>query len=390
MKRWAGWLFLILVLGLTAWGLWRNPGEKARPVYGVRAERKTFVREASGDGEVVGQVLRLGFTGNGRVAEVYVHKGDQVRAGQTLARLENREIARQLDLSRGRLRAAENNLARLKAAQQARAAQLKMQIEEAYEQLDLLKELFAVGSTSQNELEKAKNHLTSLRLQQNEQLLAAKAELSTAENRLREAKAEVRRLEQQLKDTHLLAPVDGVVLDIPFAAGELPGRPLRLLQAGSLVPEAWFSQVEGRLIKPSQSARIELEVQPESPISSQVVRVLPPISTSGVVRVPVRFTSLEDTQAEPGFTLTAHVVVNRIEEAVVIPLDTLIEENNGQASVWVVRNGKAVKQNLKILDRNLLEAAVDGLNDDEVLVRLPPEDLKEGEKLAVTFESGES
>ncbi|HHO57759.1 MAG TPA: biotin/lipoyl-binding protein, partial [Oceanithermus profundus] len=130
MKRWAGWAFLALVLGLTAWGVWRNPGEKARPVYGVRAEAKTFVREVSGEGEVVGRVLRLAFANSGRVAEVYVAKGDRVQAGQTLARLENRELARQLDLARGRLRAARDERARLAAAHRTQKARLTAQIDE--------------------------------------------------------------------------------------------------------------------------------------------------------------------------------------------------------------------------------------------------------------------
>ena len=386
MKRWAGWAFLALVLGLTAWGVWRNPGEKARPVYGVRAEAKTFVREVSGEGEVVGRVLRLAFATSGRVAEVYVAKGDRVQAGQTLARLENRELARQLDLARGRLRAARDERARLAAAHRTQKARLTAQIDEARRQLELLRALHAVGSASRNELEKAQEQLEALQLQQEEQSLAARGEARAAENRLREAEAEVKRLERQLKDTHLTAPVDGVVLEVPFAAGEVPGAPLRLLEAGSLVPKARFSQVEGARVRPGQPARIELEVRPDEPIESRVARVLPPEATSGAVRVPVRFAPLEDTQAEPGFTLTAYVTVNRIDDAVVVPLETLVEEGE-TAYVWIARDARAEKREVTVRDRNLLEAAVTGLEAGTVLVRLPPDDLEDGEKLAVTFES---
>jgi len=388
VKRWLGWAFLGLMLGLTAWGLWRNPGEKARPVYGVRAAKKTFVHEVSGDGEVVGRVLRLGFALSGRVAEVYVSKGDRVGAGQTLARLENRDLAQRLALSRSRLRVAHDELARFRAAQRTQELQLETQIAEARRQLELLRELFAVGSASQSELDKAQNHLNTLLLQRHERRLAARAQLRAAENRLREAEAEVQRLERQLKDTHLVAVVDGVVLEVPFATGEVPGAPLRLLEAGSLVPEARFSQVEGALVRPGQHARIMLEVHPDTPIESRVIRVLPPDSGSGTVRVPVRFAPLEDTQAEPGFTLTAYVTVNRIENAVVVPMETLVEED-GKTYVWAAAGGRARKIAVTVLDRNLLEAAVEGLKGDEVLVRLPPDDLKEGEKLSVAFESNE-
>ncbi len=388
MKRWAGWGFLALVLGLTAWGLLRNPGEKARSVYGVRAEQKTFVREVSGDGKVVGKVLRLGFTGAGRVAEVYVRKGDLVQAGQTLARLENRDLAQRLALSRGRLTAARDELARLEAAQRSQAAQLEDRIEEARAQVELLQALFAAGSASRSELEKTRRQLAQLVRQRTEQQLAARSELRAAENRLHEARVEVQRLERQLEETHLIAPVNGVVLEVPYAPGEVAGGLLRLLQAGSLVPEAKFTQVEGALVRPGQPARIELEVRPEAPLESRVARVLPPETASGSVRVPVRFAPLEDTEAEPGFTLTAYVTVNRIENAVVVPLETLVEEE-GATYVWLVIDGMAEKRSVTVLDRNLLEAAVEGLSGGEVLVRLPPDDLKDGERLSVTFETRE-
>jgi len=386
VKRWAGWVFLALVLGLTAWGLMRNPGEKARSVYGVRAEEKTFVREVSGDGEVVGRVLRLGFNMSGRVAEVYVRKGDRVRRGQTLARLENRDLTEKLTLARGRLRAAEDDLARLKVQKRTRREDLEGRIDEARSQLELLRELFAVGAASRSEADKARRTLNSLLRQREEQRLAEQAERRTAENRVREAEAEVARLMRAIEETHLLAPVDGVVLDLPFAPGEVPGAPLRLLESGTLTPVARFSQADGADVRPGQPARIELEVRQDEPIQSAVVRVLPPETTSGTVRVPVRFAPLKDTEAEPGYTLTAYVTIHRIDRAVVVPLEALTEDDAG-AFVWVAREGNAEKRPVTVLDRNLLEAAVQGVNAGEVVLRLPPDDLEPGDSVAVTIES---
>lgn len=384
MKRYGFWIFLLVVAGLVGWGLLRNPGEKPLAVFAGKAQRMAFVREVSGDGSVVGEVLRLAFAQSGRVAEVYVQEGDHVRAGDTLARLENLDLTQRITQTADRLRAANADVKRISANYRQRRADLQARLAEARDKLDLTKELVRVGAASISELRRAETAVRNLELQISSLQSTQTAERANAEARLRELQDTLDSLRRDLAATSLKAPVDGVVLQVPFNSGEIPAAPIRLLVAGTLTPEAYFTESEGAELKPGQEARIELEAGSEKPLKSRVKRVLPPESSAGSVRIPVRFDLLDPDVARPGYSLTAYVVVNRIEDAVVVPLDALVETESS-TYIWLAKNDKAEKREVKVLDRNPLVAAVSGVKPGDTVLRLPPDDLKEGAALSVTI-----
>ncbi|HEX4421694.1 MAG TPA: efflux RND transporter periplasmic adaptor subunit [Kofleriaceae bacterium] len=100
------YLFLALPLaGAAWWALGRTtPAVHADPPAAARAS----VLVAPGHVEPVHDSVKLAFEAQGRIAEILVDEGDQVRAGQVLARLDDR-------LARSRVAATEAGLAQAKA-----------------------------------------------------------------------------------------------------------------------------------------------------------------------------------------------------------------------------------------------------------------------------------
>src|SRR5262249_42654434 len=73
--------------------------------------RGTVVATVAGSGAVVADsASNVGFRTSGRVAEIYVQVGDQVQAGQQLARLDTQDLQAQLLQARGALADAQAKL----------------------------------------------------------------------------------------------------------------------------------------------------------------------------------------------------------------------------------------------------------------------------------------
>jgi HlyD family secretion protein len=106
MSRLRYLLFAVPVAG-AAW-LWLGNKAPAEPVNDILVRPGVLV--APGRVEPVRDVVQLAFEAQGRIAEILVDEGDQVRGGQVLARLDDR-------LARARVAAATAMLAQAKARQ---------------------------------------------------------------------------------------------------------------------------------------------------------------------------------------------------------------------------------------------------------------------------------
>jgi len=110
-------VFLVVVLGgYLYWG--RN---QQSPYEFAIAKRQNVVQVVSLTGEVrPAQNVALAFETNGRVARIYVKEGDNVKFGQPLIGLDNRDLQSQLLQARAALEAEEAKLENLKANSRAK------------------------------------------------------------------------------------------------------------------------------------------------------------------------------------------------------------------------------------------------------------------------------
>ncbi|MCS7179545.1 MAG: efflux RND transporter periplasmic adaptor subunit [Anaerolineae bacterium] len=121
MKRARRWWLILAAIGLLAAGgffVWRgvaarNPWTEERTAVVERGTLEVVVN-ASGRIEPIRQV-DLSFSTPGRVAEVAVDIGDEVRAGQVLARLDTGDLELNLRQAEATLKSAQAQLAQLRA-----------------------------------------------------------------------------------------------------------------------------------------------------------------------------------------------------------------------------------------------------------------------------------
>ncbi|MGW8192223.1 secretion protein HlyD [Sphingomonas hankookensis] len=202
----------IVVAALIAWRTFGHSDDKPLTLYG-----NVDIRE-----------VNLSFRVEGRVADLMVDEGDQVRAGQLLARLDPDPLRTELEESEANVSAQQSQLSLLRAGNRSEdIAQAQATVEErlaalrdAQADVTRLAQLRDSGATSVRAYENATSARdeAAARLRNAEQALREQRagsrpeEIRQARANVERAKAAAERVRLRLQDTELRAPSDGVVL----------------------------------------------------------------------------------------------------------------------------------------------------------------------------------
>jgi len=193
------WLFFAAVISLLlGLGLFLNACPSHDPAQAQASARQTFQPISKGKIDVDGGLVHLAARRDGVVEKVFVKEGDLVRAGQTLASLEDEQQRLALQVAQGEL-------------DQTRATVevIRRQIGVAQKEAKRLKTVLPAGAVTELEYEQAQGRLEVLHAQ----LKEAKAAADTSRRRPRQAAYE---LERSL----ILAPVDGMIVRHKVRAGD--------------------------------------------------------------------------------------------------------------------------------------------------------------------------
>jgi HlyD family secretion protein len=393
------WIPLVLVLlgvgGFLTFG--RSREAPAIEVTSVKAVSGEFVRESKASGNVEARVYALNFPRPGRVARVLVQEGSSVRSGALLAELDTADDSSKLISARENLAAVQVRLQTGSSEADANRAKAVSGLNAARSKLELAKKLFAVGASSRQEVEDATRAVTDLESQLRVLAAQTTGSQSDLEAQLAARNSEIRSLERGITQAQLRAPVDGTVAKIDYLTGTESGTgSVRLIEDATLTVRARLSEADAGLVKPGQPARIELDAAQGRILDGKVDRLgsqgeVQGQGGSAILPVVLRFLSSDArTLARPGLTATARITTLRINKAVMVPLETLIEEDK-KFFVWLIETKKTPdgkvdslmvkRQEIKLLARNLTMAAVQGLEAGAQLVSLAPEGLKDGTRV---------
>ena len=186
----------------------------------------------------------------------------------------------------------------------------------------------------------------------------AKAALSVAESRYQDAIEEIRNREgllaqrrselalarQQLSDTSVYAPFDGVIEEKLASIGEYlaAGAPLvRLVKMNPLRFRAEIPEREAANIRSGQMLRLTVEGSPRA-YAGQVMRLSPTIREQSRILV-VEADISNDGLLRPGAFARADISVNDSSLAVAVPTSAIINFA-GIEKVIIVDNGKALEK----------------------------------------------
>jgi RND family efflux transporter MFP subunit len=361
----------------------------AAPVKVVRLQLEPLARSVTVSGTLAAEEqVTLSFKVTGRVEQLRVDLGSTVRKGDVIASLTPTDFELRLRQSEAALQQARARLGldptgdsdAVDADQTSVVRQARAAMNESRRQRERIATFVERGISAKADLEAADAALEIAEGRHQDAL----EEVRNRQAVLAQRRSEVALARQQLDDTTLRAPIDGVVRERQVFAGEYRAagtpivtvvrqHPLRLQLA---VPER-----AATALRVGQSVRVMVEGD-QTVHEGRVTRVSPSIE-EGTRTLPVEAEIPNlDGKLRPGTFAKADIVTSQ-DPSLVVPQSALVVFA-GVEKVLVVKDGKAIEQRVRTgLRFGERVELVDGVKAGDLVI-LSPGGLADGSPVSIS------
>jgi HlyD family secretion protein len=225
---------------------------------------------ASGNGRLEATEVDITAKYPGRLLSLHAKEGDNVKAGQVLARMEVRELDAELRQAQAQVKQAQKQ----RAAAEAFIAQRKSEVTLAEKNLARSRELYENQNISIEQLQSSETAVQTARAA----LAAARAELANTDAMIEAAMARVETVRTRVDDSVLKTPIDGRVLYRLAEPGEvLPsgGKVFTVLNLIDASMTIFLPTKQAGRLRIGDEARMILDAIPEYVIPASVSFVSP-------------------------------------------------------------------------------------------------------------------
>jgi HlyD family secretion protein len=357
----------------------------------------------------------------GRVKWIGVEKGDKVKEGQVLVRLEDDEFRAQYEQAQG---AVENARAYYEELQHGSRPEEVQQAQHNLDEarataandkitLDRTKELYAQGVVSKQSLDDAnakydadQNRMNSL----NQAFAMAKIgpraeEIARAKGALLQAGGAAGYAKSLLDATVIRAPVSGTILERKVEKGELltaqfastaeggpQGSVVALADLNDLQVELDIAQNDFSRLKPAQRGIVTVDAFPALKWEGQIAEMSPEANRQkATVQVKVQIKN-PDEHLRPDMNATVKFLADEDKNASKEPAGALVpalalRDRDGKKVVFIVQDGKAVQKTVRVITQRSDGYLVDGPINGENVITSAPENLKDGQSIKIKGQS---
>ncbi len=389
-SRWIAAASAIALLGtgsVLAYLFWQQQPPKAVSARVLTVERNTVEETINASGAVeLGDQQTLTSPTEGAVEQVFVNSGDRVTAGQTLITLRNAE--RETATTNQQLLIAQQEETLQRSRQ--RIAEAEVQLAAYRADLERLNQLVSEGAIAEtgteilNKQEQIRNTEAQLR--------DAQSGADTALLELERLRVEDQKVQQQLRETVVTAPIDGMILNIGVLDGDGVEVRTELLTLGDPAEEVVrlkLSTLDAARVRVGQTARVSV-IGPNPEVYMGRVVYLSPLavtdsssngeqSAQSVVTTLVQLDQPTRTLI-PGSQVNVEIILEARPNVVALGTET-IQRNGEDPFVWVIDDqGQAQQQPVELGLEGLVTIEVtDGLESgDQVIVPSPDQPLTAG------------
>ena len=373
-------LLLLLVAGGAAWFFWLKRAD-------IPVVQTTQVTEFKSDGATRATLLNAsGYVTarrsatvsskvTGKVTEVLVDEGMEVKEGQLLAKLDASNVEAALKLAEAQLEATRTAL-----------EETRSNYDLAEKELARVARLSTSGASSQSDLDRADFLTKSL----SGRLRKQTADIAVAE-------AAVAQWKQQVQDNIILAPFGGIVTSKNAQPGEMispmsVGGFTRtgictIVDMASLEIEVDVNESFINRVKPGQRVEATLDSYPEWKIPAKVIAIIPTADRQkATVKVRVGFEKI-DPRILPDMAVKVAFQGDESAPAgksLVIPKAAVFDDN-GTSIVWVLAGEKVERRAVTISLTNGDQSTVSaGLSPGETIVTSTSGTLEDGGRVQLS------
>lgn len=407
MKKRIIWIGSTLLLALIGYGVVMSGSKAVEVDTGkvAQAEIHKYVEETAVV-QMEDQVTVYAVTG-GRIIEVLIQVGDQVKAGDVLAKLDEREVLLQIQALEAQKQSAVARFEEAKnPAEQEEINKLTAQLRsaeasynEAQRAADNNKTLYDNGAIS---LDAYQSSLTQLSLEKSS-LETAKSNLAVAQKgasanvkkqyqgQIDEIQAQIDLLKKQSSDLTIKASTDGVVMAKEMEIGSFVQPGTLLFEIGSNSGTFLESDIlvdEIGDVKVGATVLIENEDLGVKDLKGTVRKIYPKafskMSELGIeqkrVKVEISFNnSVGDLK--PGYDLDIKIITASKKNTLIID-ESAVFDYQGKDHVFVVENKKAKLKGIETgIESDERVEILKGLTEGEEIILSPDETIEEGAKV---------
>lgn len=113
--------------------------------------------------------------------------------------------------------------------------------------------------------------------------------------------------------------------------------------------------------------------------------------SSPTLNATISFTSEDLSALVPGFDIDAEIITETTTDALAIPIESLLYNEDGTPYVFVVENGVVREQEIETgIQEGVMIEVVSGLESGQEVVQLPDEELTDGAEVTVVNENENS
>ena len=358
----------------------------------------------------------------GRVAWIGVEKGDKVKEGQVLVRLEDDEFRAQYKQALG---AEENAKAYVEELQNGSRPEEVQQAQHNLDEarataandkitLDRTRDLFKQGVMSKQALDDAtakfeadQQRVNSLQRAFELSKIGPRAEeIARAKGALMQAEGQAAYAKSLLDATVIRAPVNGTILERKVEKGELltaqfastaeggpQGSVVALADLDDLQVELDIAQNDFSRLKPKQRGIVTVDAFPNLKWEGEIAEMSPEANRQkATVQVKVQIQK-PDEHLRPDMNATVKFLADADKKGdtqasgAVVPTSA-VRDRDGKKVVFIVSSdGKALMKTVKILEQRSNGYLVDGPINGENVISSGPENLKDGESVRIKGQS---
>jgi HlyD family secretion protein len=357
----------------------------------------------------------------GRVAWIGVEKGDKVKEGQVLVRLEDEEFRAQYEQAKGAVENARAYLDELQhGSRPEEIQQAQHNLDEARAtaandkiNLDRTRNLVGQGVLSQQALDDATAKYEADQQRANSldksfalaKLGPRQEEIARATGALAQAVGQMQYAKSQLDATVIRAPVTGTILDRKSEKGELvtsqfasgaeggpQGSVVALADLNDLQVELDIAQDDFAKLGPKQRGVVTTDAFPDRKYNGVIAEISPEANRQkATVQVKVQIQN-PDEYLRPEMNSTVKFLANEDKTSskqasgVFIPA-TAVRDRDGKKVVFLAFNGKALMREVRIVSQRSGGYLVSGLVGGEDVITTAPQNLRNGDKIKIKGQS---
>jgi RND family efflux transporter MFP subunit len=360
-------LIVIIIVGLVLTGILiikkkraelakaKPLAEKAMPVTVVSVKKGTFILEK----QYVG-IVTSPFTADvssritAEIKNIYTREGDNVKKGDLLIKLDDRNLKQQISV----LEAKKEGVKVGVISNQVKVKSLKSSVNYWNKQIERNKQLLDKNILSAKDYELTEEKLNEI---EGEYDIAIQKD-KTLKATLKVVEGDISLAKTNLSYSEIVAPLDGIICDIPVNAGDLATVGKKLLEIENqkvLVVSLRIPQVDMKYIKLGKKVFVLLK---DKRVEAEVSKIYPALGENRMMRIEASLPQNAQTFLLSGQYVKTTMPVKQFKDVLIVPSGVLNIKNDGkkEKTLFILNRGILKQQEVHLLADNEIEAAIEG------------------------------